>query len=85
MDFRNSFKLLRKCHVLKGSGHAPFALLSLIKCTKLKPSNEIFLQKPYLVTNSNDFHIHKNWDQLKVDDICQTLHSQVLPEIHVLR
>lgn len=40
MDFRNSFKLLRKCHVLKGSGHAPFALLSLIKCTKLKPSNE---------------------------------------------
>lgn len=43
------------------------------------------LPKPYLVTNSNDFHIHKNWDQLKVDDICQTLHSQVLPEIHVLR
>lgn len=45
MNFRNSFKLLRKCHVLKGSGHAPFALLSLIKCTKLKPSNEKYFAK----------------------------------------
>lgn len=45
MDFRNLFKLLCKCYVLKGLGYVLFVLLLLIKCIKFKFLNEKYFVK----------------------------------------